>query len=173
MQKHKYLHQSWVMYDMQYGLSIDDILAHEDPDDWLRLPRDQQQINNVLDSHQSTLKCTAIKPTAKCFIAELYMGDRTPRPQPIAENCLQAYQLQTNPQGNYPIVLDTGASASLTPCKNDFVGEITTKGVSKLKGIGTSMAVNGKGWVEWPVQNLFGVTEIIRTKAYYMPTVNI
>ena len=102
MQKHKYLHQSWVMYDTQYGLSIDDILLTEDPDEWLRLPQARQQIDTVLDSHKNSLTCGAIqKPqfpsrntiseTLKCFIAKLYMGDRWPQPHSTAPNCLQVY----------------------------------------------------------------------------------
>ena len=118
MQKHKYLHQSWVMYDTQYGLLVDDILSDEDPDDWLRLPRARQQIDTVLDSHPSPLTCAAlmkphsqprnsIRETLKCFIAELYMGDRRPQTNATAPNCLQAYQLNSAPEGEPPVILDT------------------------------------------------------------------
>ena len=116
------------MYDTQYGLLIDDILSTEDPDDLLWLPQARQQIDTVLDSLKGPLTCVAIKKpqspscntiseTLKCFIAKLYMGDRWPQPHSTASDCLQAYQLNSAPEGEPPVILDMGVSASLTSAR--------------------------------------------------------
>ena len=39
--QNKFLHRSWIMFDMQFGVSIDDILRDEDPQDWFPQPEDE------------------------------------------------------------------------------------------------------------------------------------
>ena len=64
-----------------------------------------------------------------------------------------------------PVLLDTGASFSLAPFLNDFVDPIKPADVVELKGT-RSTALKGVGWVEWHIQDVFGMLKTIRTQAY-------
>jgi hypothetical protein len=72
-----------------------------------------------------------------------------------------------------PIVIDTGASVSLTPNHSDFVGPIRETDISEMQGLSSTSKVAGKGKVKWTVRDLFGRTKTIFTEAYYVPDVTI
>jgi Reverse transcriptase (RNA-dependent DNA polymerase) len=72
-----------------------------------------------------------------------------------------------------PIVFDTGASASVTPIRDDFVGDLIKPPYSCLKGLKGSINVVGAGHVDWTIFDVHGVTRTIRTQALYIPEGNI
>jgi len=72
-----------------------------------------------------------------------------------------------------PIVIDTGASMSLTPNIKDFRGPLVPSTTNELRGLSHSTPVMGMGYVEWTVRDIFGVIRTIRTKAYYVPSATI
>ena len=71
-----------------------------------------------------------------------------------------------------PIVLDTGASISVTPYESDFVSDLEECDV-ELHGLSDTVKVEGIGWVEWSIQDSFGQVAKIRTRAYLVPAGNI
>jgi hypothetical protein len=73
----------------------------------------------------------------------------------------------------YPIVIDSGASVSVSPNPNDFVGGIHPTQLLDLKGINGTTQVVGQGVVEWTVFDLEDTVRTIRTTAYYVPTASI
>jgi hypothetical protein len=74
---------------------------------------------------------------------------------------------------DYPIIIDTGASMSITPCMDDFLGKIDPSPVTELHGLNTTTKVYGIGTVSWSVRDVFGVIRTIKTKAYYVPDATI
>ena len=72
-----------------------------------------------------------------------------------------------------PIVIDSGASKSLTPNLQDFVGPIQPAEISSLNGLSGTTAVRGFGTVQWMVRDDMGVARTIKTKAYYVPEASI
>ena len=74
---------------------------------------------------------------------------------------------------HYPIVIDSGASVSVSPNPNDFVGGIHPTQLLDLKGINGTTQVVGQGVVEWTVFDLEDTVRTIRTTAYYVPTASI
>ena len=72
-----------------------------------------------------------------------------------------------------PIVVDTGASFSLTPFLSDFTSELELPDVDNLTGLTDKVKVEGIGWVEWYVRDAKGQVALIRTKAYYVPEADI
>ena len=70
-----------------------------------------------------------------------------------------------------PIVLDTGASKSLTPNRTDFILFKATK--STVSGIGAASRVEGVGTVRWKIFDQNGVETTIETLALYMPTARV
>ncbi|KAG7373658.1 reverse transcriptase RNA-dependent DNA polymerase [Nitzschia inconspicua] len=69
-----------------------------------------------------------------------------------------------------PVVVDTGASVSITPDINDFIGPISPPDLPSLQGLGSSSVVEGVGTVEWQVRDFLGNVRTIRTKAYLVRT---
>ena len=77
-------------------------------------------------------------------------------------------------QLSVPIVIDTGASISLTSDKDDFVGPITECEWKNLDGIaGAKVLIVGVGQVSWPIRDFFGNVEHVLTKALYCPSATI
>ena len=72
---------------------------------------------------------------------------------------------------NTPIVLDTGASVSLTPFRDDFVSFSPCN--LEITGIGATSPVRGKGIVRWQVYDPNNLCTTIETEAMYMPEANI
>ena len=69
-----------------------------------------------------------------------------------------------------PIVFDTGCSFSLTPFFSDFTQPLEKTEVDNMKGLSKDpVQVQGVGWVEWPIRDVFGKILIVRTKAFYVP----
>ena len=79
--------------------------------------------------------------------------------------------LTKSEQSHLPIVIDTGASRSISPCKKDFIS--FERYSLKIEGIGSSTAVAGKGYVKWKITDQHDKTREIVTFAYYIPSASI
>ena len=158
---HKFLNQPWVMYETLHGITLEDLLAGEDPDTWFRPVRAQAHMHLVLDDKKEPLPtlaiCKTTRPPRPLFtsVAELFM----PRPvlhmmPTVPAQCV--YQMQCPPQCELPVIFDSGASCGLSPVRSDFVGDLQPPDVEEMKGIGASIKTVGKGTVEWPIVDLQG-----------------
>ena len=99
---------------------------------------------------------------------------------------LQPYQ-QTAPLSNpliyvsskhseLPIVIDTGASCSVTPILTDFKVPPTrlNQGVDKMEGLrGDTTPVLGAGPIRWQIEDVEGQRSNIDTIAYYVPAAKV
>ena len=73
-----------------------------------------------------------------------------------------------------PVVIDTGASGSITPLGSDFVDGIINKAdLQELKQVNGSTDVCGQGEVKWDIEDINGIQRSIRTEAYYVPDAGI
>jgi hypothetical protein len=72
-----------------------------------------------------------------------------------------------------PIVIDTGASVSVTPVLIDFLGPLRPCATSNLKGLSGTPEVIGEGTVNWLVRYMFGNKRKISTTAYCVPEASI
>ena len=73
-----------------------------------------------------------------------------------------------------PIVIDTGASCSVTPLARDYMTTPTVPDTSSMEGLnGAKTEVVGQGTVQWDIQDVHGRRDIIETNAYFMPAANI
>lgn len=72
-----------------------------------------------------------------------------------------------------PIVIDTGASVSVTPFKTDFVGPIQVLPSSSVRGLVGSTKIHGIGPVKWTLRDMNGIVAAIETPAYYIPDADI
>ena len=72
-----------------------------------------------------------------------------------------------------PIVIDSGASLSLTPFKHDFVNPPEKSKLKELNNVSSTTKVEGEGMVAWKIIDFYGVLHTIRTRAYYVPSASI
>jgi hypothetical protein len=73
-----------------------------------------------------------------------------------------------------PVVIDTGASGSITPLGSDFVDGIINKAdLKELKQVNGSTDVCGQGLVNWEIEDVNGIQRCIQTEAYYVPDAGI
>ena len=80
---------------------------------------------------------------------------------------------QTTDERIYPIVLDTGASVSITPLASDFVTPIQPMPGSSVRGLSSSISIAGIGFVEWTLRDVNGNVATVRTKAYHIPEAEV
>lgn len=74
----------------------------------------------------------------------------------------------------FPIIWDSGASLSMSPCRTDFVGDLETPtGAQTVQGIGPpsshGLAIEGVGHVAWSFLDSTGMLRTIKVPAYYVP----
>jgi hypothetical protein len=72
-----------------------------------------------------------------------------------------------------PIVIDTGASNSITPIAADFTRGIHKADLQSLTQVNGTTPVCGQGPVEWPIEDVVGTRRTITTDAYYVPDAGI
>lgn len=73
-----------------------------------------------------------------------------------------------------PIVIDTGASCSVTPTFADFLEKPTKPDTNKMEGLnGQCTEVVGAGRIKWDIEDANGNRDAIMTHAYFVPKANI
>ena len=66
-----------------------------------------------------------------------------------------------------PLIIDSGASCCISPCREDFITYEDSK--VRVKDLSGVNRVAGEGMVEWKVLDRFGREFVIQIKAYHMP----
>jgi len=168
------------MFEAQFGISLDDYVDQlGDPSAFVRMKND---LDGVFGS-----PCRWTAPQV-LYAATLFSrtGDTThltleamattdPDYNCVSDSFKHSKQSALIAGGDptLPVVLDSGASKSLTPNLNDFITPLRDCTVSELQGLGGKSAVVGIGMVEWTIRDLYGKTGKIRTEAYYVPAAQI
>jgi hypothetical protein len=89
-------------------------------------------------------------------------------PQPLGPNCVF---MSKQSEESVPIVIDSGASRSLSPFQSDF--KTFRSSNSTICGIGAQSRIEGEGIVEWKIINQSGKSQTVQTKAYFVPGARI
>ena len=77
-------------------------------------------------------------------------------------------------EATFSIIWDSGASISISPNKEDFVGPMTSPGIgTRLKGIVKGLSIEGKGHVMWTVLDTSGQLRALKVPAYYVPQARV
>jgi hypothetical protein len=84
-----------------------------------------------------------------------------------------AIYVSTN-KDDLPIVIDTGASCTITPTLSDFISTPTKSDTASLGSLTTVQTkVSGQGLIEWDIEDVNGVLKKLRTISYYVPEATI
>jgi hypothetical protein len=133
-----------------------------------RLPPDKGiQVPEI--EMQSLLKTTTL--------AHAYMAGEHKHKEDLLER-IQAYFKDNNPGSlvsneSFEVIADTGASASVTYSRDDFVTDIEPLTGVSMSGIASSLDITGTGDVEWIVYDDSGKARTIRTKAFLIPDLKV
>jgi hypothetical protein len=84
-----------------------------------------------------------------------------------------AIYVSTN-KDDLPIVIDTGASCTITPSLSDFTSKPTKPDTATLGSLTTIQTkVSGQGPIDWDIEDVNGVYKKLRTVSYYVPEATI
>ena len=168
----------------QHGTQLDDIAFHHNP---LRQFKTIQLLcgGSFLETTYKR-KRTRWKPrTQQCMVAAATFSqtndfssvtrtvDSTSTPNFADLSKQMSIYLNGNGADLLPIVIDSGASCSLTPNKHDFIGDIRPATIHELCGLSNTTKVLGVGTVEWTIRDVFGAIRTLQTEAYYVPEATI
>ena len=77
------------------------------------------------------------------------------------------------PKTKFNVIWDTGASVSISPCKEDFIEFSADTDETTLVGISNGLKVKGSGIVEWCVMDMNGGIRKFKVRALYVPACNV
>jgi hypothetical protein len=72
-----------------------------------------------------------------------------------------------------PLIVDTGASCCVSPCREDFIEGTYRSSEVKIKDLSGVNKVAGKGMLRWPVQDKFGRVHDIEIQGYHVPNASV
>ena len=72
-----------------------------------------------------------------------------------------------------PVVVDTGASTSITPFLSDFIDDLKPGPINQGNQLSGKTQVVGRGVVIWQIVEMWNNIYTYRTEAYYIPTASI
>jgi hypothetical protein len=156
---HKLLHVSWVTIDLTFEINFSQFISSIDPLSEYLLSRELSSPAFFRSPSTSTLSCYATS-TSPMSLFNVLLQEQPPSTDPSAPL-------------DMPIVIDTGASVSLTPILSDFISPLVPTQLTELKGLTSKTNVVGKGLVEWPIRDYWNVPGVITTSAYYVPNASI
>jgi len=73
----------------------------------------------------------------------------------------------------FPVVVDSGATASVSYCKEDFITPLSPSPFRQMKGLAETLDVEGRGILWWIVNDDSGHELTIETEAYYVPAMSM
>jgi len=193
--KPKVLHVPDVMYGLQMGVDLDEFVSHIDPLKQFRIlsklsggPNDFF-VKTVSQKKDALSDILTGNPVHDALIAAAHLTNTLPTqlqkdtilkeigPTKLSSKALRELtrrrSVYFSNRDDLPIVIDTGGSKSVTPDRDDFIGEIRMADISDLQGLSASTAVIGIGTVRWTIRDVFGSVRTIETEAYYVPSAAI
>ena len=165
---------------MQLGVNLQSFVEELDPTHQIRMLHEAAVLG--LGKHKKPIPAMAHRSKSAWRFANVAMraaiDHQTTMPMvPIVEETLgkvtneqlfHAYQALS--RDDVPIVVDSGASYSLTPFIEDFVDHLEKSKLENLQGLNATADVKGEGWVEWMIQDHCGTKRMIKTRAHHVPT---
>ena len=91
---------------------------------------------------------------------------------PLAVVDLRACNAVPKTNAEMPMVIDTGASRSLSPHRSDFISYRAINNMA-IGGISATTKISGVGKVRWEVMDQNGVTSLLETEAYHVEDATI
>jgi hypothetical protein len=149
-------------------ISADSILKKLDPLDY-HYPFSTLSNGSFLH----TVRENRIEKQALVAAADLRASYKATKMARFPRGASAPYGLHTVNDPHIPVVVDTGASISLTPNISDFIGPIKAPNLKSLHGLGEPTSVEWQGIIEWQAGDVLGTVRTIRTHGYLVKTAPI
>jgi hypothetical protein len=85
----------------------------------------------------------------------------------------EEFALNITGPSDMPLILDSGASCCISPCKDDFIEGTYRPSDVKIKDLSGSNTVAGKGMLRWPVKDKSGRVHEIEIQGYHVPQASV
>ena len=171
------LHHPDIQYGFRFGIDLDEFCSSFDPLLPFRAYHQAASLSRlgfVTTSRVQTAACHArslCHPVSSVFHAVPSVGLLHSQRE-ISDVESEAYPAQGD--HSVPIVIDTGASMSITPFLSDFDSAPEDSPVPDLiTGLAHKTTIAGVGRVSWLIDDMYGVRRRISTNAYYVPDAKI
>lgn len=151
-----------------HSKEVDDLLERLDPLEYY-----QRFSTLTSSSFLSTMMESNHKKQVLVAAADLRSSFKATKSNPLVLSDSNPYILNAVDDTNLPIVVDTGASISVTPNIGDFVGPIKTSCCGSLQGLGDTTRVDGEGIMEWQIRDVLGTVRTIRTHGYLVKSAKV
>ena len=174
------------MYGMQYGVDIDAYCSTFDPAEQFRtiskltsdtfLQSRGTQKMQVMKQRRALIAAIQLSgrgTTSSEMLERLKLSPASASKEDIVSLTRRRQVYFSHTPDDLPIVIDSGASLTLTPNRSDFIGKLRVPKITELKGLNSNVKVTGVGTVEWTIRDVFGAIRTIRTEAYYVPDASI
>lgn len=185
--KSQFLHETDIMYGYQYGVDLDAFMKQIDSLKEFQVIHEltttgviQQRFRRYSLSNQQQRACIAaaqLSKTLPCCMDPTLSVEELAELKLSSEEMVQLTRKRSayfsNKEDDVPIVIDTGASLSVSPFESDFVSNIRPTETDDLQGLSGATEVKGRGKVRWTIRDVFGSVRIIETEAYYVPRASI
>ena len=178
--EHKIVSESWLMFDMRWGVNLDNLVQTIDPLAPMHAVKAFDRFGLRTKHPLPVIGMTSSSLLHSIQVAMRARINQRSRVMPpiveesvIDEKSRLFHSFQAVMRDEVPIVIDTRASFSLSPFKDDFIGPLEETNTESLQGLNSQAEVKGEGMVEWHVQDIFGVCQMVKTKAFFVPTATI
>ena len=174
--KVKFLHQSSLMVEAHFGIDFNDFISSIDPLYQFEMLKKLSHPNFLSTNSPPSGVSSNLKRarSAATLLDTSFVAASTVDCYVPTDVCLSRQQsVYLSTHSLVPMVIDTGASISLTPSRSDFISEIAPCSLKHITGLTGKTVVTGKGTVEWEVRDVLGVRKRIRTVAYLVPDASI
>jgi len=116
---------------------------------------------------------SAKKMATHCNMTIVNMGAFAADNAAVLRAALQSphrFRDATVKSSTYQVIWDSGASISISPDRQDFVGPLVKPSVrQRLQGIAKGLNVEGHGHVLWACHDTSGQLRLLKVPAYYVP----
>ena len=164
--KTTFLHKPDLMYGYWFGVDLDKFVEQIDPLKQFRMM--ELSTTGVIQPQVKYESGNVDLVQKKAYIAAAQLSNSLPvgmdptlSVEELAELKLSSKEMVkltckcsvyfSNREDGIPIVIDTGASISVMPCKQDFIGKIRPTKIGDLMGLSGSAHVAGIGTIQWTV----------------------
>jgi hypothetical protein len=185
--KSGFLHEPDLMYGYQYGVDSDEFCGQIDPLKQFQMMREIGTTGMIRTRYDNDVCITNVQRRA--YIAAAQMSNSLPfgmdpsisvdelselkfSSKEMAELTRKRSIYFSNREDGIPIVIDTGASMSVSPCEDDFI-ELDKTNKGSLTALAGETGTEGVGTVRWTIRDVFGSVRVIETRAYHVPTASI
>lgn len=177
--KSRYLHRSFLQYDLRYGVSLDKFVESIDPLSTIRNIKEISDESFLCSRGSRNSICHEVNPTSgnsriqAALIAASELNPMSSENYSMSNRDERKVFMSENNEDELPIVLDSGASFALTPYLRDFVKDPGPCELKFIKGLSSETKVLGMGKVEWTIKDVRGQVRTIKCFAYYVPEASV